>query len=126
MSSRIQRACLNSRKHFNRNLRLYLLFVTVLTWYIFERFGGVSYRRTADRSPAANSSSGVQQAAPLPFCSGRMTNEGGPGFWFVVFLLQSGCQARLSPHTVTARVGFRKVVTIQRLIWVFPELYRTG
>jgi hypothetical protein len=113
MSSCFQHACLNSRKHFNRNLRLYLLFVTVLTWYIFERFGGVSYRRTADRSPAANSSSGLQQAPPPPFCSGRLTNEGGPGFWFVVFLLQSGCQARipLPPHNVTGRTGFWKVAT---------------
>ena len=31
------------RKLFNRNLRLYLLFVMTLTWYIFERFGGVSW-----------------------------------------------------------------------------------
>merc|ERR1719516_528704 len=35
------------RKQFNRNLRLYLLFVSCLTWYILERFGGVSYRKNS-------------------------------------------------------------------------------
>jgi hypothetical protein len=33
-----------SRRFFNRNLRFYLLFVFVLTWHIFERFGGQSIR----------------------------------------------------------------------------------
>ena len=28
------------RKIFNRNLRFYMLFVFILTWYIFEKFGG--------------------------------------------------------------------------------------
>ena len=28
------------RRFFNRNLRFYLLFVYVLTWYIFDEFGG--------------------------------------------------------------------------------------
>eukprot|EP00095_Tigriopus_kingsejongensis_P004014 snap_masked-scaffold5_size1054832-processed-gene-0.1 protein:Tk04014 transcript:snap_masked-scaffold5_size1054832-processed-gene-0.1-mRNA-1 annotation:"transient receptor potential cation channel protein painless" len=32
------------RRYFNRNLRFYLLFVFILTWYIFERFGGKSLR----------------------------------------------------------------------------------
>ena len=32
------------RPYFNRNLRLYLLFVFLLTWYIFVNFGGVSQR----------------------------------------------------------------------------------
>ena len=30
------------RKFFSRNIRLYILFVTSLTWYIFARFGGVA------------------------------------------------------------------------------------
>ena len=28
-------------RFFSRNIRMYLLFVTCLTWYIFARFGGV-------------------------------------------------------------------------------------
>ena len=28
------------RRYFNRNLRFYMLFVFILTWYIFENFGG--------------------------------------------------------------------------------------
>ena len=33
---------LRIRRYFNRNLRFYLLFVYLLTWYIFENFGGLS------------------------------------------------------------------------------------
>lgn len=83
------------RKHFNRNLRLYLLFVTVLTWYIFERFGGVSYRRSADRPPDNSSSSSTPPPADQ-FCAEKLSSDDqGRGFWFVVFLLQSGCQLGL-------------------------------
>ena len=32
------------RGYFNRNLRFYLLFVMIYTWYIFARFGGISTR----------------------------------------------------------------------------------
>ena len=32
------------RRFFNRNLRIYLLFVEILTWYIFENFGGERIR----------------------------------------------------------------------------------
>ena len=32
------------RPYFNRNLRLYLLFVYLLTWFIFINFGGISQR----------------------------------------------------------------------------------
>ncbi len=32
------------RQYFNRNLRFYILFVYLLTWYIFELFGGKSIR----------------------------------------------------------------------------------
>jgi len=31
------------RKYFNRNLRLYFLFVFLLTWYIFEHFGSFTH-----------------------------------------------------------------------------------
>jgi len=33
------------RKYFNRNLRLYFLFVFLLTWYIFEHFGSFTYSK---------------------------------------------------------------------------------
>ena len=70
------------RKQFNRNLRLYLLFVTTLTWYIFERFGGVSFRGENEIKP---SDSGV------PFCSADLlgTGSGPVGWWWTVFLLQA-------------------------------------
>ena len=32
------------RRYFNRNVRFYLLFVFILTWYIFENFGGEAIR----------------------------------------------------------------------------------
>ena len=64
-------------KLFNRNLRLYLLFVTTLTWYIFERFGGVSFR--------SKPSLDVE-----PFCSSSLLGKDpSVGFWFGVFILQS-------------------------------------
>ena len=33
------------RKYFNRNLRIYLLFVFLLTWYIFEHYGSYTYSK---------------------------------------------------------------------------------
>jgi len=36
------------RKYFNRNLRLYFLFVFLLTWYIFEHFGSYTYSNLTD------------------------------------------------------------------------------
>ena len=38
------------RRYFNRNLRFYLLFVYLLTWYIFENFGGISLNRNQKSS----------------------------------------------------------------------------
>lgn len=38
------------RRYFNRNLRFYLLLVFILTWYIFEQFGGESLRDESTRS----------------------------------------------------------------------------
>ena len=65
------------RKQFNRNLRLYLLFVTSLTWYIFERFGG----KTVD-SPDG-----------LSYCStSRLGSDTTIGFWYSLFLLQAAFQ----------------------------------
>merc|ERR1719323_1497478 len=38
------------RPYFNRNLRLYILFVFLLTWYIFVNFGGASQREVIQTS----------------------------------------------------------------------------
>ncbi|TRY61355.1 hypothetical protein TCAL_01796 [Tigriopus californicus] len=38
------------RKYFNRNLRFYLLFVFILTWFIFDQFGGKSIREVGSQS----------------------------------------------------------------------------
>ncbi len=40
------------RRHFNRNLRFYLVFVFLLTWYTFEEFGSPDLRPT-DGGPIA-------------------------------------------------------------------------
>ena len=37
------------RKYFNRNIRLYILFVFLLTWYIFKEFGSVSSLQLYDK-----------------------------------------------------------------------------
>ena len=37
------------RKFFSRNIRLYILFVTSLTWYIFTRFGGVAMNENNEK-----------------------------------------------------------------------------
>ena len=72
------------RKLFNRNLRLYLLFVTTLTWYIFERFGGVSFRSKPEPSPDEGS-----PEAQL-FCSSSLLGKDpSVGFWYGAFLLQA-------------------------------------
>lgn len=38
------------RRYYNRNLRFYMLFVFVLTWHIFQKFGGVSLERMSPES----------------------------------------------------------------------------
>jgi len=74
------------RKQFNRNLRLYLLFVMTLTWYIFERFGGVSLRND-DPGP------GGTKDEDESYCSSkRLGSDMNVGFWYVIFLIQSLCQ----------------------------------
>ena len=74
-------------KLFNRNLRLYLLFVTTLTWYIFERFGGVSFRSKPEPSPDGGSFDAE------PFCSSNLLGKDpSVGFWFGAFLLQAVLQ----------------------------------
>lgn len=38
------------RRYFNRNLRFYLLFVFILTWFIFDQFGGKSIREDSSQN----------------------------------------------------------------------------
>ena len=38
------------RRYFNRNVRFYLLFVFILTWFIFENFGGSAIRTEGMRT----------------------------------------------------------------------------
>ena len=39
------------RRYVNRNLRLYLFFVIILTWFVFERFGGRSLKTYSEVEP---------------------------------------------------------------------------
>lgn len=41
---------LRIRRYFNRNLRFYLLFTYLLTWYIFQNFGGLTLNPDKTRS----------------------------------------------------------------------------
>ena len=50
------------RRYFNRNLRFYLLFVYLLTWYIFQQFGG--------NSISINKDLAIQGAISIPFFYG--------------------------------------------------------
>uniref|UniRef100_A0A0K2VB98 Transient receptor potential cation channel protein painlesslike [Acyrthosiphon pisum] n=1 Tax=Lepeophtheirus salmonis TaxID=72036 RepID=A0A0K2VB98_LEPSM len=71
------------RGYFNRNLRFYLLFVVALTWYIVERFGGLSLRKNV--GIASNSTS---------YCSDLSYRDSDQGlsFWFWIFLTHSFIQ----------------------------------
>ena len=72
------------RKQFNRNLRLYLLFVTTLTWYIVERFGGVSRRNSPTNSGVNDTGEAVS------FCStSHLGLDKTVGLCYVIFLLQA-------------------------------------
>ncbi len=67
----------------NRNLRLYFLFVMILSWYVFERFGGVQARSTVSKGG-------------LPYCSPLSTrSEMTLGFWFYAFVVHILFQAML-------------------------------
>ncbi|CAB4060170.1 unnamed protein product [Lepeophtheirus salmonis] len=72
------------RGYFNRNLRFYLLFVVALTWYIVERFGGLSLRKKM-LGIASNSTS---------YCSDLSYRDSDQGlsFWFWIFLTHSFIQ----------------------------------
>ena len=74
------------RKFFSRNIRLYILFVTSLTWYIFARFGGVSMNvtKTEDlKNCRADSSGGKIFCHHLDLQSGAHF-----GFWYIFFIFE--------------------------------------
>ena len=73
------------RGYFNRNLRFYLMFVACLSWYIFERFGGVSSRMTETRQPEPNETLSVDRGDHF-YCSDLSERyERGFGFWYFAF-----------------------------------------
>ena len=73
------------RGYFNRNLRFYFLFVVCLTWYIFERFGGISSRMSINTN--------INNSSANSYCSNLSERKvASNGFWFYVFLLHSFIQ----------------------------------
>ncbi|XP_023344392.1 transient receptor potential cation channel protein painless [Eurytemora carolleeae] len=79
------------RRFFSRNIRIYLLFVTCLTWYIFTRFGGIKLNSSepsldtgALDPPAVSSSNSTQFCKHPRFDSGAQL-----GFWMVLFVIES-------------------------------------
>lgn len=76
------------RGYFNRNVRFYLMFVVCLSWYIFERFGGISSRMT--RNDVRKNST------ELSYCSALTSRvEEGVGFWYGIFIAHAIVQALL-------------------------------
>ena len=74
------------RKFFNRNIRLYMLFVTSLTWYIFARFGGVGVNESETNN--FRNCSDLTDARPV-FCHHLELNSGAnSGFWYILFCLE--------------------------------------
>ena len=73
------------RGYFNRNLRFYLMFVACLSWYLFERFGGVSSRMTRSKEPPENKTLSVDEE-DYYYCSDlAYRTEEGYGFWYFAF-----------------------------------------
>jgi len=76
------------RKFFSRNIRLYILFVTSLTWYIFTRFGGVSMNNTNPGINLMNCSDPGKSKADV-FCHHLNLDSGSHyGFWYTAFLVE--------------------------------------
>ena len=76
------------RKTFNRNMRFYVLFVFILTWYIFEKFGG----RTSGISE-----DGLKDGT-IPFFHGL--------FGFLPTVPHFLCQFSQSKHFLPIALGF--------------------
>ena len=77
------------RKFFSRNIRLYLLFVTSLTWYIFARFGGVAVNGTENNN--LRNCSDLKDTGQV-FCHHLELNSGtNSGFWYILFCVEVVC-----------------------------------
>ena len=72
------------RKFFSRNIRLYVLFVTCLTWYIFARFGGVAMNGTNANKTLKNCTE--SGSSGMIFCHHLDIHNGAHfGFWYIFF-----------------------------------------
>lgn len=81
------------RGYFHRNLRFYFLFVTALTWYIFERYGGMSTRTDFSK----NTTKYIYNETT--FCS-ELSNRPPDhtrhyGFWYITFTIHAIVQVIL-------------------------------
>ena len=78
------------RKFYNRNVRVYLLFVMCLTWYIFAQFGGKKWERLSTKTSIQKSLVGNDEQ----FCkedllpSVTLKTSGQYGFWYSIFTIQ--------------------------------------
>ena len=76
------------RKFYNRNIRVYLLFVVCLTWYIFAQFGGKKWEKLHTKDVAPK-----EYKEDEEFCKDvppniSFNNPGQYGFWYIIFTLQ--------------------------------------
>ena len=75
------------RKFFSRNIRLYILFVTSLTWYIFTRFGGAAMNENNAKDAIMNCSD--EEPKGRVFCHHMDLQSGAhSGFWYIFFLIE--------------------------------------
>ena len=73
------------RKFFSRNIRLYVLFVTCLTWYIFARFGGVTMNESNPNNTLKDCG-GTENNNGKIFCHHLELQSGShSGFWYGFF-----------------------------------------
>ena len=78
------------RKFYNRNVRVYLLFVMCLTWYIVAQFGGKKWNKLNTNEDSTNTD--IESKA---FCKEELpptlsfTKPGHYGFWYAIFTIQA-------------------------------------
>ena len=78
------------RKFYNRNVRVYLLFVMCLTWYIFAQFGGKKWGKLSTKASIQKSLTGNEEQ----FCKEDLLPtltfkaSGQYGFWYSIFTIQ--------------------------------------
>ena len=84
------------RKFYNRNMRVYILFVMCLTWYIFAKFGGQKWEKLHTRSNVSNNDERkFCEETEFPFLSANKDDAGRYGFWWSIFIIQSIIQVIL-------------------------------